>query len=133
MGIFAGSRPTNLGYSAAKFAPPSWKPNAVSSTIERTDKHYIAPLVYSGISTVAWKKLRAIVAAFKGTKIITEHENYLYAEFSSGMLGFVDDVEFALDQKESLIQVRSASRLGVDDLGANRKRIETIRQRLAST
>ena len=49
------------------------------------------------------------------------------------MFGFVDDVEFALDQKESLIQVRSASRLGVDDLGANRKRIETIRQRLAST
>ena len=102
----------------------------MSSTIERTDKHYIAPLLYSGISTVAWKKLRTIIAAFKGTKIITEHENYLYAEFSSDMFGFVDDVEFALDQKESLIQVRSASRLGVDDLGVNRKRIENIRQQL---
>ena len=77
MGIFAGSRPTNLGYSAGNFAPPSWKPNAVSSTVERTDKHHIAPLVYTGISTLAWKRLRAIVAAFKGTKIITEHENYL--------------------------------------------------------
>ena len=133
MGLFSGSRPVNLGYSAGKFAPPSWKPNAVSSTVERNDKHHIASLSYTGASAAAWKKLRAIVAAFNGTKIITEHENYLYAGFSSGMFGFVDDVEFALDQKESLIQVRSASRLGVDDLGVNRKRIETIRQQLVST
>ena len=133
MGLFSGSRPVNLGYSAGKFAPPSWKPNAVSSTVERVDKHHIAPLAYTGVSAVAWKKLRTIVTALNGTKIITEHENYLYAEFSSGIFGFVDDVEFALDEKESLIQVRSASRLGVDDLGVNRKRIETIRQQLAST
>lgn len=132
MGLFSGSRPTNLGYSAGKFAPPSWKPNAVSSTVDRNDKHHIAPLTYTGASAAAWKKLRAIIAAFKGTKTIAEHENYLYAEFSSGMFGFVDDVEFALDEKENLIQVRSASRLGVDDLGVNRKRIETIRQQLAN-
>ena len=132
MRLFSGSRPTNLGYSAGKFAPPSWKPNAVSSTVDRNDKHHIAPLTYTGASTAAWKKLRAIIAAFKGAKIIAEHENYLYAEFSSGMFGFVDDVEFALNEKENLIQVRSASRLGVDDLGVNRKRIETIRRQLAS-
>ena len=133
MGLFSGSRPVDLGYSAGKFAPPSWKPNAVSSTVERNDKHHIDPLAYSGVSAVAWKKLRTIVADFRGTKIIAERENYLYAEFSSGLFGFVDDAEFALDQKESLIQVRSAPRLGVDDLGVNRKRIETIRQQLAST
>lgn len=44
-------------------------------------------------------------------------------------MGFVDDVEFYLDEKDSLIQVRSASRLGESDLGANRKRIEAIRAR----
>ena len=132
MGIFSGSRPTNLGYTAGKFASPSLKPNSVSSTVEKTDKHHIAPLAYLGNSSVVWKKIRAIVADFKGTKIITESENYLYAEFSSGMFGFVDDVEFALDAKATLIQVRSASRLGVDDLGVNRKRIEKIREQLTS-
>ena len=133
MRFFSGSRPVNLGYSAGTFAPPSWKPNAVSSTVERNDRHHIAPLVYTGTSSVAWKKLRAIITAFKGTKIVDERENYLYAEFSSGMFGFVDDVEFALDEKAHLIQVRSASRLGVDDLGVNRKRIEKLRRQLAST
>jgi len=45
-------------------------------------------------------------------------------------MGFVDDVEFYLDQQNSVIQVRSASRLGESDLGVNRKRIETIRAQL---
>jgi len=46
-------------------------------------------------------------------------------EFSTPLMGFVDDVEFYCDGKA--IQVRSASRLGYSDLGVNRKRIEAIR------
>jgi uncharacterized protein (DUF1499 family) len=42
----------------------------------------------------------------------------------------VDDVEFYLDPAESVIQVRSASRLGQSDLGVNRQRVEAIRQEL---
>jgi uncharacterized protein (DUF1499 family) len=42
-------------------------------------------------------------------------------------MGYVDDVEFSLDPAASVIHVRSASRLGESDLGANRKRIEAIR------
>jgi uncharacterized protein (DUF1499 family) len=66
----------------------------------------------------------------KKTQIITEDKNYLYAEFTSAIMGFVDDVEFYLDEDAKLIQVRSASRLGKSDLGVNRKRIETIRTKL---
>ena len=46
------------------------------------------------------------------TAIIESTDNYLYAEFTSKLMGFVDDVEFYLDPAESVIQVRSASRLG---------------------
>ncbi|MBD0265996.1 MAG: DUF1499 domain-containing protein, partial [Tolypothrix sp. Co-bin9] len=60
-----------------------------------------------------------------------ESNDYLYAEFKSALMGFVDDVEFYLDPKAKVIQVRSASRLGQSDLGVNRKRIETIRAKLA--
>jgi uncharacterized protein (DUF1499 family) len=45
-------------------------------------------------------------------------------------MGFVDDVEFLLDDSAKVIHVRSASRLGESDLGVNRKRIETIRAKL---
>ena len=62
---------------------------------------------------------------------IVRHEpDYLYAEFRSRRMGFVDDVEFTYDDRAGLIQVRSASRLGRGDLGVNRKRIEAIRARI---
>jgi uncharacterized protein (DUF1499 family) len=45
-------------------------------------------------------------------------------------MGFVDDVEFLIDDSAKVIHVRSASRLGQSDLGVNRQRIETIRVKL---
>jgi uncharacterized protein (DUF1499 family) len=41
-------------------------------------------------------------------------------------------VEFWLDPAAGVVQVRSASRLGYGDWGANRKRVEALRQRLAA-
>ena len=62
--------------------------------------------------------------------IITQNENYLYAEFTSAMMRFVDDVEFLYDPGQQVVQIRSASSLGKSDLGVNRKRIEFIRSAL---
>lgn len=130
MGLFAGSRPTNLGFNAGKFAPPSWKPNCVSSTIDKSDeKHYIHAIAYAGKPGDAWKKLTTVVKAQTRATVVNESAGYLYAEFKTAGLGFVDDVEFALDETSNTIQVRSASRLGVRDLGVNRARIEAIRDK----
>ena len=131
MGLFAGSRPANLGYSSGKFAPPSWKPNCVSSTVEKSDSHYIEPLAISGAPADMWKKLQSLVKNHPRAAVVSENATYLYAEFKSAGMGFVDDVEFALDEKTGVIQVRSASRLGVRDLGVNRARVESIRSQLA--
>jgi len=49
------------------------------------------------------------------------------AEFRS-RLGFVDDVEFRIDEAAGVIHVRSASRTGYWDLGVNRRRVEAIRE-----
>jgi uncharacterized protein (DUF1499 family) len=127
MGLFSGSRPTNLGFNAGKFAPPSWKPNSVSSTVEKSDKHYIEPLAFSGVPADAWKKLQGIVKASPRTNVVNENAGYLYAEFKSAGLGFVDDAEFALDERAGVIHVRSGARLGIRDFDVNRKRIEGIR------
>lgn len=130
MGIFAGTRPDGLGFSNGKFKPPSPKPNTVSSTVAKEDAHYIAALAFSGDAATAWKKLNAAVGADTRAKIIALSNNYLYAEYKSVGLGFVDDVEFSLDEKNNVIQVRSGARLGVRDFNVNRKRIETLRIQL---
>ena len=72
--------------------------------------------------------VRKAVESLPRATIVSEKQNYLYAEFRSQLLGFVDDVEF-FDDGEA-IQVRSASRLGRRDFGVNRARVEKLRRML---
>jgi uncharacterized protein (DUF1499 family) len=131
MGIFSGSRPATLGFKDGKFAACSWKPNCVCSTSDQADKHYIVPYRAGDDATTAWKKLSAIVTKMDNAKLVRFEGTYMHIEFKSKGLGFVDDVEFALDAKAGVIHVRSASRLGIRDFDVNRKRIEDIRAKLA--
>jgi uncharacterized protein (DUF1499 family) len=127
--MFAGTRPTNIGVQSGKLAACPGTPNCVNSqSLDAQSK--IAPLAYNSSSVEAMAKLKTVIGDMEKTKIITETNNYLYAEFTSKLMGFVDDVEFLVDDDAKVIQVRSASRLGESDLGVNRKRIETIRAKL---
>lgn len=127
--MFAGKRPTNIGIQSGKLAPCPTSPNCVSS-FSQDPEHKIEPLTYNSTPTVAMANLKGAIASLDKTKIIEQTDNYLYAEFTSFLMGFVDDVEFLLDESAKVIPVRSASRLGQSDLGVNRKRIETIRNQL---
>ena len=127
--MFAGKRPSNLGVRDGKLAPCPSTPNCVCSQSEDAG-HKIEPLTYKSTPEVAFTQLKQAIASQPRTKIITESPNYLYAEFTSAIMKFVDDVEFYLDEDAKVIHVRSASRLGQSDLGVNRKRIETIRAKL---
>lgn len=127
-GLFAGSRPSNLGATAGQLQPCPSSPNCVSSQAPVTDlQHAIAPLVITGDADRAFAKLTELVRQSERTTIVTAEPGYLYAEFATPLMGFVDDVEFLLDPTVGQIQVRSASRLGESDLGLNRQRIETLR------
>lgn len=129
MTLFAGTRPTNIGVHSGQLAPCPNTPNCVNSQSEDT-KHKIEPFTYNSSTKQVMADLKIIIQSLERTKIITETKNYLYVEFTSAIMGFVDDVEFYLDEDAKVIHVRSASRLGKSDLGVNRKRIETIRTRL---
>ena len=72
-------------------------------------------------------ELRRAVESMTRASVIREEGNYLYAEYKSALMGYVDDVELLLDEKARLVHVRSASRLGRSDFGVNRKRIEELR------
>ncbi|HCE08359.1 MAG TPA: DUF1499 domain-containing protein [Oxalobacteraceae bacterium] len=131
LGFLSGTRPNDLGLKNGLLKPPvkaSW--NVVSSYADRqphTDYHVIAPLRYSGDGKAAFARLEAIVRGMDGATVITRQPDYLYAEFQTKLLKFTDDVEFVLDEPAGVIQMRSASRLGRKDFGANRKRLEAIR------
>jgi uncharacterized protein (DUF1499 family) len=131
MGLFSGSRPQDLGFKDGAFKPCSWKPNCVSSTSPKDDKHYIEPFKFSDDLSADWRKLRAHLETIKAAKIVREQPGYVHVEFTSDKLGFVDDVEFAIDHARSIIQIRSASRLGIRDFGVNRARMDAIRASVA--
>jgi uncharacterized protein (DUF1499 family) len=119
--MFDWRRPTNLGVKDGLFAPCRRTPNCVSSQADPSDReHYIAPLKAS------LEEVKKAVEALPRTRIVLAHTNYLYVEFRSRLLGFVDDVEFFFD--DAAVQVRSASRLGRRDFGVNRARIEQLRR-----
>jgi uncharacterized protein (DUF1499 family) len=135
MGLFSGSRPDNLGPQDGRLAACKRTPNCVSSQAD-ADKdagHYVAPIRIAGRAPDVWAALKIVLQSTPRVRLVADRENYLYAEFSSRIMGFVDDVEFLLDEKAGVIHVRSASRLGASDFGVNRARIESIRGRIAAS
>ena len=126
---FSGERPTRLGLDHGLLAPCPTTPNCVSSQ-SQDSQHQIAPLTYTGSPAAAIQQLKTLISELPRTEIIQATDHYLYAEFTSALMGFVDDVEFYVEPENHQIQVRSASRLGESDLGVNRKRVEAIRAKL---
>jgi uncharacterized protein (DUF1499 family) len=102
-------------------------PNCVSSRAT-DDKHGVDAI--TDVGGLHWTTLVDKVSAMVGARLVTNQDDYMWFEFSTSILGFVDDVEFLNDPANGQISVRSASRVGYSDFGANRKRIETIRAAL---
>ncbi|OKH15176.1 DUF1499 domain-containing protein [[Limnothrix rosea] IAM M-220] len=116
---FSGKRPDDLGVTDGKLKACPGTPNCVCSQSDRPQEK-IDPL-----PAVSLDQVRQVVEGMEGSTIMEQTDNYLYAEFKTKLMGFVDDVEFFHDG--NAIQVRSASRLGKSDLGVNRDRVEAIR------
>ena len=138
LGFLQGRAPDNLGVREGKLKPPSKTPNSVSSQAdlwpghEQSDYARIAALPLAGDGAATLARIQAIVAAMPGAQVVKSQPDYLYATFTTPLMKYTDDVEFWFDPAARAVQVRSASRLGRKDLGANRARIEAIRARLAA-
>ena len=138
LGAFAGKAPTNLGLREAKLKPPSKTPNSVSSQAALWPDHpqrlhaAIAPLALRGDGPATIDRLARLIEAMPGARIVERRPDYLYAQFTTKLMRFVDDVELWFDPAAGVIQVRSASRVGHGDRGVNRARVEAIRERLAA-
>ena len=116
----AGEPPQNIGEQNGRLTACPESPNCVSS-FESDTEHGIQPLQAS------LRDVEQILLELDEANIVQSKEGYLYAEFTSRLMRYVDDVEFLEDSETGIVHVRSASRLGYSDLGANRKRVEKIR------
>jgi len=119
------SRPDNLGAVDGKLPGCPESPNCVS-TSATDEQHAIDPLKFEGSAADAMVRLKSAIQSLPRTVIAASDETYLHAEFTSLIFRYVDDVEFVIDEEAGTIQVRSASRTGYSDLGANRSRVEAI-------
>ena len=129
--VFSWKRPDYLGVKEGRLAPPRSTPNCVSSQADPADvEHTIAPIAFKGDTAAAMAAVRNAVESMPGSTIVRAEDGYLYAEYRSKLMRFVDDVEFVHDGKAGLIHVRSASRLGRRDFGVNRARVEALRARI---
>ncbi|MCB1176565.1 MAG: DUF1499 domain-containing protein [Leptospiraceae bacterium] len=121
----SGTKPENLGIKENKLTPCPQTPNCVSSYSSPEDKeHFIKPITYNSSLSEEVNRVKNSAKNLPRAKLIKEEENYLYFEFTSLLMRYVDDVEFYFDDSAKLIHVRSASRVGKSDFGVNRERIE---------
>jgi len=124
---FAGDRPTTIGIVDDHLQACPESPNCVSSQ-SNDEEHYAEPIQFKGNSRRAMQALKHAIDDSERAEVLKSDDNYIYAEFTSKLMGFVDDVEFYVNEGDKTIEVRSASRLGESDLGVNRKRVEALRQ-----
>lgn len=125
---FSGPRPSDLGVKNGQLKACPSSPNCVSSQ-SHDPEHGIEPIATTTPSATL-ERIAALIKADDSATIMTQTEDYINAEYTSALMGFVDDVEFWVNGDANTIEVRSASRLGESDLGVNRKRIEAIRTAL---
>ncbi|KAF8028349.1 hypothetical protein BT93_E1076 [Corymbia citriodora subsp. variegata] len=145
---FSGKKPEYLGVQ--KSTPglalcPATK-NCVSTSENIADlNHYAPPWNYNPEGgrgrknpvsrEVAKEELIEVIKSLKPDKftprILENKDDYLRVEYESPILGFVDDVEFWFPPgKDSIVEYRSASRMGNFDFDINRKRIKALRLEL---
>lgn len=126
LGLYSetGSPP---GLTNGQLAPCPEQPNCVSSESSPSDDHSIAAIpITPDMGEEPLLKVKEVIELLGGD-VNFSNEQYLASTFTSELFGFVDDIELRVDQGSGLLHVRSASRVGYSDLGANRKRVEQIR------
>lgn len=125
----SGTRPDEIGIdpSGLKGCPKS--PNCVSSQAKDA-QHAIEPFCLKSDPDASWPLIQDEIASMPRWVIVTATDNYIHVECKSLIFRFIDDLELYFNSSKGIISIRSASRIGYSDFGANRRRIELLRREL---
>jgi len=118
----AGEVPAGLGLTEGRLAPCPDSPNCVSSQAE-SGYAAMEPIDLDIPAQEAEELLLAALRKMDRVEVVAVKPGYIHAEARSSIFGFVDDVEFAIDEADGVIHYRSASRMGYGDMNANRERM----------
>ncbi|MDX1407896.1 MAG: DUF1499 domain-containing protein [Saprospiraceae bacterium] len=110
-------------------APCPNSPNCVSSLSGSKD-HWVKPLQVSDNRETSMQRLQSVLDDQPRVEYDIVGQSRIQARFKSMILRFTDDVTFYV-RENGVVEVRSASRVGYWDLGANRRRVESLREQLA--
>jgi len=121
--------PASLGLAWGQLTECNKSPNCVSSQTSQASKS-VDSFVTKGHANATWLKLKAVIEVMPQASLVKEFENYRHYEFTTPLMGFIDDFELLFDAKDQLIHVKSASRVGHSDMGTNLKRVELLRKNL---
>ena len=78
----------------------------------------------------SYDKLIDIAESLPRVEVVERTQNYWHGVIRSLIFRFPDDLEILKIPNKGIIQVRSASRLGLGDLGVNRNRVENLYSQL---
>lgn len=123
-------QPPPLGEIDGRLRPCPPTPNCVVS--EHPGEARVEPLRFEGDPGRAWQRAERAVTA-EGGEIVEARYGYLHAVFRTPLLRFRDDLEMRLDERQNIIHLRSASRVGHSDLGANQARVDRLRERFRAS
>lgn len=125
------TRPDDLGLVDGALRPCPTSPNCVRSEAGSSGRARIEPLEVDGDPKRAFQALVDRLGAQEDVQVAQLDPTYAHLVFTTSLLRFRDDLELRLDEAAGKIHVRSASRVGHSDLGANRARVERIRSEMA--
>jgi len=140
---FPGDKPKDIGVRGDGSLKGCPSTSNCWSTFATDDKHVSAAFTYDKPKEEAIQDLTQVLNAYPkdglkidektlvdggGWRMMKIEDGYIYLEYESKKFGFIDDVEFFV--QDGKIQYRSASRLGDSDLGVNAYRLNFIANEL---
>ncbi len=129
LGACGAGSPTLRSQTTGLLAPCDSGPHCVSSQ-SKDPSHAIAPMRYTGSAVAAREKLTRVLKRMesRGYQVVKSEGDYVHATYTTGTMKYIDDLEFVFSQSEvGVIHVRSSSRIGYADFGANREHVEEVR------
>ena len=125
----SGKRPDEIGIGPTGLRGCPKSPNCVSSEA-KDEPHAIESFHLKGDPNVSWPLIKDEIVSMPGWVIFTADGTYIHVECKSRIFQFVDDLELYFNSSNGIISIRSASRIGYSDFGANRRRVELLRRAL---
>ena len=118
--------------SQSELAPCPKTANCVCSEHPQDQDHFVEAIDLSQKPDLIDLSQIAVIVVNMGGEIVIQQSDYLSATFKSGIFGFVDDFEIRLDHQSKMLHLRSASRVGRSDLGANSRRVVEFKKEFDS-